>query len=183
MISKLHFVALAVLSTACASAPKAESPPKVEPGPVPIAIQPATLQIDVDGLQRSLGLERSRFTLGYQEKTFNTCDAGFGYPKVACRLQTMMVLNFRLQCRDTTGTTSEIVTNAQTQPIANKTVRWQVGKQGSTTPTDDDGYAQIRGIYSKSPRSERIKLAVGTHFVYMRAGELTRIVTPPDWCR
>lgn len=182
---KLLYLAISPIFVACASAPKSE------PLAAPVVQQAQTqssngkmIRVDVEGLKRSLGLDRSRGDLGYQEKQFNTCEAGFGYPRENCQAQTFVSIHFRLQCRDTMGTTSEVVTSAQMDPIANKQVRWQIGKTKSATVTDADGYAQINGILSQSsaPKGQRLRLAVDEQFVYVRAGEVTRIVTPSNWC-
>lgn len=172
-----------LLLGACSTAKKIESKPLVAPTAT-VPVSQGVVRIDVEGLKRSLGLDRSRSDLGYQEKQFNTCSAGFGYSKDKCRDQVFISINFRLQCRDSVGTTSEIVTSAQMDPIANKQVRWQIGKAESVIQTDDEGYAQINGVLAQSPapRSQRLRLAVGSQFVYVRAGELTRIVTPSNWC-
>ncbi len=174
---------LAPLLSACSSAQKVEPVSAVAKVAAPIT-SGNSINIDVEGLKRSLGLDRSRGDLGYQEKQFNTCDAGFGYSKKNCKDQVFVSINFRLQCRDTMGTTSEVVTSAQMDPIANKQVRWQIGKAQAATQTDDQGFAQINGVLARTPapKTQRLRLAVGSQFVYVRAGEVTRIVTPSNWC-
>jgi hypothetical protein len=181
---KIKFILLSLVLCSCASAPKKE--PVIEIAPPPTEVSKPkneAIKIDVEGLKRSLGLDRSRGDLGYQEKRFNTCSAGFGYPRENCSDQIFVSINFRLQCRDTTGTTSEVVTSAQMDPIAHKQVRWQIGKAQSVINTDDEGYAQINGVWTTAPKGQRLRLAVGSQFVYVRAGEVTRIVTPSNWCQ
>lgn len=173
-----------VLASACASTPK-----KV-PAPAPKTQTPASSQqsgavnVDIDGLKRSLGLDRSKMDLGYKETRFDTCNAGFGYPRDNCKEQVFASINFRLLCRDSVGTTSEIVTSAQMAPIANKKVRWQLVNVQSVISTDEEGYGQVNGVFSpaSSPKVQRLKLTVGTQSVYIRAGQLTRVVTPADFC-
>ncbi len=179
----LNLAFSSLLLGACSSTQKVQQAPTTAPATVP-AVSGNAIKIDVEGLKRSLGLDRSRGDLGYQEKRFNTCNAGFGYSKQNCREQVFISINFRLQCRDSVGTTSEIVTSAQMQPIANKQVQWQIGKAQSAIQTDDDGFAQINGVLNQTPapRAQRLRLAVGSQFVYVRAGEITRIVTPSNWC-
>ena len=184
---KLKFVlmnlSLAPILISCASAPKTE--PKTVQAPSKVQTSGgSSLNVDIEGLKRSLGLDRSRGDLGYQEKYFNTCSAGFGYPRENCSEQVFVSIHFRLQCRDTTGTTSEVVTSAQMDPIANKKVLWQIGRMRAPTHTDAEGYGKIDGVLSKfpAPKGQRLRLAVGDQFVYVRAGEITRIVTPSNWC-
>lgn len=180
----MRFIFLLSMLTlvACSSTPTKVEQPPATPQPRPAAEKSEETSIDFEGLQRSLGLERSKLKLGYEEKRFNTCEAGFGYPKDNCALKTFVSINFRLQCRDTVGTTSEVVTALQLDPIDNKVVNWQMGPAKSRTNTDAEGFAQINAVLANSPRASRLRLAVGNQFVYVRAGEISRIVTPANWC-
>ncbi len=183
MDQKFLLLSLVLTVVACSSAQKVEPAPVPPQQPVPVSSSDKS-KIDIQGLKRSLGLDRSRGDLGYEEKRFNTCSAGFGYPRENCKDQIFVSINFRLQCRDTEGTTSEIVTSAQLNPISNKQVRWQIGKAQALTATDGEGYGQIDGVLAQTPapKTQRLRLAVGSQFVYVRAGEVTRIVTPSNWC-
>lgn len=176
-------VVLAVLATACSSAP-IESP---LPGPrTTLPSEPVENQrssIDYVGLQRSMGMEIPVEKLGYKEKAFDTCQAGYGYSTTHnCHREYMVVINFRLQCRDSVGTVAEGVTNADLTNIANRPVRWNLKPNQGVTNTDSEGYGQIMTVASRSQRSERLKIGVGNEFLYMRAGEITRVVTPQPWC-
>lgn len=168
---------------ACQSAPpKAEGPlvPETK-GPVPEGAEGS--QIDFVGLQRSLGLETPQDRLGYQEKTFNTCEAGYGYSATKnCHREYMAVINVHLQCRDSVGQVSEGVTNAELTPIANKAVRWNLKGVQGTAQTDSEGFTQIVAVSPWSQSRQRLKLSVGNEFLYMRANEITRVVTPRPWC-
>lgn len=171
----LCYVLVCVFITACGSAPK-----KIEPSkPVDIP----TSGIDYIGLQRSLGMEIPADRLGYKEKTFNTCEAGYGYSGTHnCRREYMVVVNFRLQCRDSVGQVSEGVNNSDLTPIVDKSVVWNLKGVQGTTRTDSEGFGQIMTVSSISQRQQRLKLAVGKEFLYMRANEITRVVTPRPWC-
>lgn len=172
---------LALMSfVACTSAPK---PAEVSPPQTKEIFQSTQPTIDYVGLQRSLGMEIPLQNLGYKEKVFETCSAGYGYSSThSCRRQYLVVINIHLQCRDSVGTVSEGVTNADLTPIAHKTVRWTLkGAQGSSQ-TDADGYGQIMTVSNSSQKQQRLKLAVGNEFLYMRANEITRVVTPRPWC-
>lgn len=185
-MNKIFLASLASILTACSSAQKTESSNEAYgtrselPKPPYQAKRSGT--VDLKGLQRSLELERSKMELGYEEKQFNTCEAGFGYPTENCSMKTLVSINFRLQCRDSVGTTSEIVTSDKLDAIDNEQVRWQMGAHQGVASTDYDGYGTILAVTQNSPRGARLRLAVGPQFVYVRAGELTRIVTPSTWC-
>lgn len=139
--------------------------------------------VDYGALQRYLGLDRSSDELGYAEKTFNTCDAGYGYSRSHnCHHEVFVVLHFRLVCRDSEGTISTVLTEMDLSPLSGRTVRWNLKGMSGTVVTDGLGYGQIRIVSPVSQKRERVRLAVGNEFLYMRAGEVTKIITPRPWC-
>lgn len=162
------------------------TPPKKATAPSPAIDDTArgqTPSIDYFSIQRELHLDRPVEQLGYAEKNFNTCQMGYGYSKSQdCRNLYMLVLNVRLMCRDSEGTISTILTEADVTPIAGRTVRWNLKSVQGSVVTDHQGYGQIVAVASRSERRERIKLAVGNEFLYMRANEITKVITPKPWC-
>jgi len=170
---------------ACTTAPKgSESPLMRERSTLPVeSVKNEETSIDYVGLQRALGMEIPADKLGYREKTFDTCQAGYGYSGTKnCHREYMAVINIQLQCRDSVGTVAEGVTNADLTPIANRPVKWNLKATQGHTQTDNDGFAQIMTVSARSQRTERLKIAVGNEFLYMRANEITRVVTPRPWC-
>lgn len=163
----------------CSTSPKKESTGIAQPPP----IDDQEGRVDYNALQTHLGLDRSTDELGYAEKAFNTCEAGYGYSRSRnCRTQHFVVLHFQLMCRDSEGTISTILTDADLTPIARKSVRWNLKGLSGTVQTDADGYGQIRVASPRSQRNERIKLAVSNDFLYTRAKEIKRVITPRPWC-
>lgn len=179
---KWLFTSLVVFLSACSSSQKKDSIPA--PGPVQISIEDdATSRIDYISLQNSLGLTRDSESLGYTEKTFNTCQAGFGYSSNQnCHQEVFMVLHFKLTCRDSEGTISSILTDADVSPIAYKDLKWNLKDINGVITTDGSGYGQIRATSKKSQKRERLKIALGPDFLYMRANEITKVITPRSWC-
>lgn len=177
---RLAFGLLFLAVAACTTAPKTIESPQVIPG-APAAKD--EVSIDYIGLQRSLGMDIPVDKLGYMEKAFNTCQVGYGYSSTHnCYREFMVVINFRLQCRDSEGTVAEGVTNADITPISDRPIRWTLkGTQGATK-TDSEGFGQIMMVSGRSPKKERLKIATGNEFLYMRANEITRVVTPRPWC-
>jgi len=182
----LLFALVLTAIVACQTTPQTVEAPLVREKFIPTA--PASgkngdTSIDYVGLQRALGMEIPQEKLGYKEKVFNTCEAGYGYSGTQnCHREYMVVINVHLQCRDSEGQVSEGVRNADLTPIANKSLKWTLkGIQGNSQ-TDSDGFAQIMTVSSMSQRQQRLKLAVGNEFLYMRANEITRVVTPRPWC-
>lgn len=141
-------------------------------------------QIDYDGLQNYLKLQRRPSRLGFAQKAFNSCRVGYGLPKgEMCRKLYYNVVHFRLQCRDQEGTTSTVQTHVNTAPIAKQTLNWTLERAEGNVETDYEGFGQIRAITYKPAARQRLKISNGEDFLYLRAGDLTRVVTPPEWCR
>jgi hypothetical protein len=145
--------------------------------------EPESLQIDSVALQSSLGLNRSTSKLGYQERAFDTCQVGYGFSKSHnCQKKHFVVIHFQLLCRDTEGTTSDIVMSRNMQPISDQSVNWTLKNMTGTVQTDSEGYGQIKAISANSQSQQRLKLTVGNDFLFLRAGEVNRVVTPLSWC-
>jgi hypothetical protein len=179
---KWIFSSLVLFLTACSSTPKKDSSPLYTPTQSSIE-EDASPRIDYLSLQRSLGLNRDAENLGYTEKTFNTCDAGYGYSSHQdCHQEVFMVLHFKLSCRDSEGTISSVLTDADVAPIAYKDLKWKLKDIDGTITTDGGGYGQIRATSKKSQKRERLKIALGPDFLYMRANEITKVITPRSWC-
>lgn len=140
--------------------------------------------VDYDGLQNYLKLASRRNTiLGYESAGFNSCRASYGFPKnEPCYDLVYSVIHFRLQCRSTEGTTSDVQTNYNTRAHSNQNINWSVGSTRGSVTTDDEGFGQIKMITDFPTKGSRVKLSNGKDFLYMRAKDITRIVTPSSWC-
>ncbi len=181
---------IGLLATACASTPDVDSATRIGDGGVPmerpipeIWTGPVAVQIDYLGLSRFLGLDKMKDELGYQEKVFDTCSAGYGYSASNnCRREIFVAINFQILCRDSDGTVSVAVSREDMKPLSGRSLKWTLRGSSGTMRLDGEGFGQIRTTYSRSPRSERLKFAVDNDFVYVRAGEVKRLVTPKNWC-
>ncbi len=190
-IQKLMALFPIVFLVACATAEKSQPvaekrdwtpSPQSAPGPNLVG-DGSSANIDYDAIQRNLGLERNPDELGYQEKSFNTCQIGYGYSNSNdCQNRVFVVIHFQLLCRDSVGTVSTIVRASDMQAISNKNVNWKLKNKTGSLLTDSAGYGQIRMIASESQKSQRLKLGVENDFLYMRAQEINRVVTPQNWC-
>lgn len=139
--------------------------------------------IDYEMLQKSLGLDRDIHELGYEEKSFNTCEVGYGYSSNKnCRLEYLAVINFQLLCRDSQGTISTPLTREDMRPLNGRTVNWTLHGLRGSSRLDDDGHGQIKTVFKNSPKFQRLKLNVDSDNLYLRAGEIKRVVTPSNWC-
>lgn len=167
--------------TACSTSSKKESS-VVVPEPSPVS-ESRTPSIDYEGLQKHLGLAQDREELGYKEKIFNTCEVGYGFPSGSqCHREQFVVIQFRLLCRDSEGTISTVLTDEDLKPLERRSVRWNLKGIQGTTYTDNDGYGQIVTTSMQSQKGQRLRLAIGNEFLYMRSHEIKKVITPHPWC-
>lgn len=159
--------------------PKTEKTPKIPRSPA----SESAGSVDYPSIQRELGLLRPMDDLGYEEAGYNTCEVGYGYSGTQdCKREYMVVIHFQLMCRESEGTISRALSAQDMFPIANKQVKWSLKGQEGIVLTDSLGFGQIITTGSHSQKLERLKLAVRNEFLYMRAGEIKRVVTPRPWC-
>lgn len=176
----IFLLSAVLLLSACSTTPKIEEEP-LKPAPTTPAGEPEE-SVDLPGLQRSLRMTRDTEDLGYKDKSFNTCRAGYGYsPTKNCRQLHLVVLHFRLQCRDSEGTVNE-VTHAELMSMTTDELRWNIGRSEGFTQTDGDGYGRIVMVAPRSIRRERVRLTHEDDFMTMAAGEMNRVILPRNWC-
>lgn len=177
--NSLFTLSLLCFGLACSTVPKSEPIPRQ-------STEPRTAegyQVDFLGLERHLGMALSKDTLGYFERSFNTCTVGFGYPNARnCQENHFVVINYQLLCRQSQGTVSETIDSSSLPAVRNKSGRWAIQNQSGAVLTDSEGRGQIKGIFPRSQRSQRLKLTIEGDFLYARAGELKRVLTPTSWC-
>jgi hypothetical protein len=187
---RAFMLALVLLISACSTVEKRKAYEPARPAPTSApAVAPAAPAkveeiIDLRALQTSLRMDIPKTKLGYREKKFNTCNVGAGYSsKQNCRAQTLVVIHFKLMCRDSEGTVSEAITQAYLQPIANQNIKWRLSTAEAEILSDSDGFAQIVLISTYSQRKERLRLTTGNDFLALRAGEVSSIIAPQNWCQ
>ena len=171
---KVLIFLLLVLS-GCATSPKFKPEPQVD--------EDAPPKIDYPLLQKNLNLDRGIRELGYDDKYFYTCKAGAGFSDSKdCHSTFLVVIHFQLLCRNSEGTVEYTLSHSDMAALARRTVRWNLLGMNGVVFTDDDGYAQIVTLSDKKAELQRLRLAVDADFLYMRAGEIRRVVTPQSWC-
>lgn len=182
MTIRLSCVFFFLLLGGCATKAPTTSPTTAAPSLSP-SQSTSEVSIDYPALQRHLGLDKDRETLGFFEKSFNTCDAGNGFSRSQnCRQENFVVLQIQLLCRDSEGTISQVLTAQDLRPLDYRQVRWSLkGIQGTVT-SDDKGFVQILTTSRRSQRKERVRIAVGNEFLYMRAADIRQVITPKPWC-
>lgn len=173
----------ALMMAACSTATKKIEPEVNQTPPKPSGSAIAEENIDYESIQKSLGMDRDIDQLGYKEKAFNTCEMGFGFSRSQnCRTEYLAIIHFQLLCRDSQGTISTALTREDMQPLSGRTIQWTLNKKTASTVLGHDGHGQIRMSFAKSPRYQRLKLSANNDALYLKAGEIKRIVTPSNWC-
>lgn len=176
---------LPILMTACSSMKtQSETPPVPEAPrarPAKPTVESADEPIDVLGLKRSLGLERAFDELGFQERSFDTCSAGYGFSASKnCRKKSFVAIQFRLQCRDSEGTAENA--DYQVTPVTSDQVKWMLGRTEGMTSTDTGGYGHVNYIAPNAQANAKLKLTVNGRFLIMNAAEIRSVVVPANWC-
>lgn len=169
------------LLTNCTTPEKQTSPAPAQP--TSTKEEETVSRIDYQALQNHLDMDRSKDSFGYKEKSFNTCEVGYGFsPSRDCHKEQFVVINFRLLCRESEGTISTILTDDDLRPLERRNIRWNLKGIQGVTYTDNDGYAQIVTSSRQSQKGQRLRIAIGNEFLYMRSNEIQKVITPNSWC-
>lgn len=170
--------------TACGTQPKA---PVMPESPVSYPVETTESfepQIDYDRLQTHLKMDRDTESLGYSEKSFATCEVGYGYPSNRnCGKDYFVLIHFQLMCRDSNQETHyTALGSSDMQALKGRQVKWSLHKSSGTLRLDDRGYGQIRTTAASTLKHKRLKINVGNDNLYMRASDINKVVTPSNWC-
>ncbi len=182
-MKNLIFLFFVVFISACAS-----KPPVTFPTPAQKTVEqeeaPQEIIIDYDGLQSLLKLDRPVEKLGFVEKAFPTCEVGYGYSSNRnCRRDFFILVHFQLLCRDSNEDSyTEALTAADMRPLRGSSVRWTLSNSRGSLNLDDQGRGQIKTTARNSQRDKRLKINIGNDNLYVKAGEINKIVTPSNWC-
>ncbi len=140
-------------------------------------------QVDYPSIQRLLGLERNISTLGYAEKTFNTCAVGYGYSTTEnCQKKFYVVIHFKLMCRDSEGTVLRQISEDDLVPLGSRELTWSLKNVSGKLRTDSSGYAQVVIVSPTTQRTERFRISSAKDFLLLRAGDIQRLIVPSNWC-
>ena len=129
-------------------------------------------------------MERPAEKLGYVEKSFPTCEVGYGYSSNRnCRKDLFVLIQFQLLCRDSNEDSyTQALGAADVRPLKGRTVKWTLNNDTGLIYLDDQGQGQIKKTSRSSPKFMRLKLNIDNDNLYVKAGEINKIVTPSNWC-
>jgi len=137
--------------------------------------------LSLEELQSSLGIETG--DLGPVEKIFNSCSL----PKPLrgdgqCGSRFFTLVHFRVQCRNSMGTTQNAVTSLDLEPFQ-RNLEWVVGPYRGIAQTNSDGYGQVRIVSSRSVLRERFVLKNEKMALGVTTRDVSRIIVPQNWCQ
>lgn len=184
MLKSFISIALLFLISGCATKPQASFPVPVQKTQEFENEDGRRPKIDHDGLQTYLGLDRPATQLGYMEKSFPTCDVGYGYSSNRnCKTDYFVSIQFQLLCRDSHEDSFTHALGANDmKPLKGSSVIWTLNQMSGKLVLDNDGRGQIKTIARNTQRQKRLKLNIANDNLYVKAGEINKIVTPANWC-
>lgn len=136
--------------------------------------------INVDKIEERLEFSKSESDLGFEQKTFNTCEIGAGYPSNAkCSKRYFAVLHMKVLCRDSVGTVQKV---NSLEALQSNNVKVIFGNIRSYTSFNMDGYTKLRGISKYPFNKKKLILKKGQNALQVSASEVSKIIVPNDWC-
>lgn len=166
------FLAVLFLLSGCATRVPVENIPR---GPVSAKSSPT----EIRQLQAALGMNRPAQDLGLKEKMFDSCRANYKDGS-KCGIRYMSVVNFRLSCRDSEGTTEQVVVNIR--PLVNDRIEYQLAGSRGILKSDSQGFAQLQVVTVNSIQGERLVVTVGKQFFGKDVSDIDQVVLPRYWC-
>lgn len=135
--------------------------------------------IDVNALLHELQLNHPVEQIGFQEKSFNTCQISSNRsPKPDCQTLYIGRLNFHAMCRDSTGT----VETVQLTPLTTQNLSWKNGQKRGLTQTNNNGFGSLDFITPQSSRNGHLYLYLGNKVARKRFLDKWKMVLPGNWC-
>lgn len=185
ILKVLQIILVLVFFASCQSLPERikTAPAATTEKEAPKKFTNQELQIDYNSVQRLLGLDRNITQLGYTERSFNTCQVGFGFPTdTNCITKYFVVIHFKLMCRDSDGTVLRQIEESDLKPLANQQLSWTLKNTQGKVRTDSNGYAQVVVVGPSSQKTERFRISSLKDFLLLRAGDIQRLIVPKNWC-
>jgi hypothetical protein len=131
----------------------------------------------VHDVEKRLAMGRRINDLGFKEKSFDPCKLGLS--QSGCGKKVFVSLNLQISCRDSEGTTEEI---AELTPMNRASISWKIlGRKGSAE-TDRDGYVQIRALFNRLIKNQRVILLKDKLYLGIRTQSYPKLVLPRNWC-
>jgi len=131
-------------------------------------------------LKSQLGMNRETSDLGFVDKDFDGCQTAYRGDQGECGSRVLSVVNFRLVCRDTVGTTSRAPTSLT--PLHAGNLEWRFAGVRGHTHTDHQGYGQVELVSNGPVGTQRFILLIGSKTVGLEASEVSQIVLPKNFC-
>ena len=130
----------------------------------------------------SQGMDIPITEVGFRQKSFNDCQLPRYLRKAKkCSTQYLNVLNFRMRCRESSGTV-ESVTQMELTPVQSRQVNWKIAGLKGLTTTTSEGYAQVRFISHRPMGRQQFLISSRGKIMGVSAREVRQFVLPNYWC-
>lgn len=143
--------------------------------------QKSTAYNDIDILQLvdELNLNPPISSLGYKEKSFNTCQIKSNQSETPfCQRLYLGVVNFQVMCRQSTGTVQKV----NLVPLHSQSLRWKSAGKRGRTQTNPKGYGQVSFISKYSSLRGHLYLYLGSKIARKRFHDQWKLILPKSWC-
>ncbi len=135
--------------------------------------------IDLNALLSELHLDHPVENIGFQERSFNTCQVEANRSKRPyCENLYVARLNFQVMCRDSTGTVERV----NLTPLYSSQLRWKGASKRGITSTNSRGFGSL-GFVTKTPSSSgHLYLYLGHKIARKRFRDRWKLILPQSWC-
>ena len=135
--------------------------------------------LNIDEVTAIVQVRDEDLRLGFQKFPFDPCKVGLR--DTYCGRHYLAVVNVKVYCRDTNGSSSDI--NSAYEPFDNWSVTFKyMGKRGRVT-SDRDGMVRVKVVHKYPDANERLIILKGKHSMGVRAKDAKKVVVPSDWCQ
>lgn len=131
---------------------------------------------------QSIGMDMPVTETGFHQKSFNDCQLPRHLRKTGqCATQYLNILNFRMRCRDSSGTV-ESVSRMELTPIRSRRVNWKIADLNGFTTTSPNGYARVRFLSHGPIGKKQFIVSSNGKIMGVSAEEVRQFVLPNYWC-
>jgi hypothetical protein len=135
--------------------------------------------IDITTLIEELEVNHPLSTLGYQERSFNSCSVKANRStQPYCQQLYLGRINYQVMCRDSTGTVDRVTLT----PLYSQKLRWKSGVIRGETKTNASGFGQVGFISPNSTAFGHLYLYLGSKIARKQFRDNWKLILPKSWC-
>lgn len=181
LCSFLISLSLLLLCNACVTTPETDEPdlPKSKSSYPNLDQRKSYNDIDILSLVRELEMDAPLQEIGFQEKSFNTCEVQSNRSeKPICQRLYLGKLNFQVMCRDSTGTVEKV----NLEPLDHGNLKWKRGTHRGYARTNSMGYGSIEFVSTSSNMNQALYIYLGRKVARKSLKDMWKLILPKNWC-